>query len=75
MKSFENATNAAAVVTEADVLRVNAIDVEVEAETDEGVGRMERTRQIVTARTPVANSRTISVTTNREEDMGITVSN
>ena len=41
-------TNTEAVVTDADVLRVNATAVEVEAETVRGEGRMERTRPIVT---------------------------
>ena len=69
MKSFENATNAEAVVTVAVALRVNATAVEVEVETAVGVGRMERTRPIVTVRASVVNSRTISETTSREEDM------
>lgn len=38
MKSFANATNAEAVVTDAEVLRVNGTAVEVEVETVEGVG-------------------------------------
>ena len=75
MKSFANATNAEAVVTAAVVLRVNATAVEVEVETAEGVGRMERTRPIATVRATEANSRTISDTISREEDMSITVSN
>ena len=51
MKSFENATNAEAVVTVvADVvaLRVNATAAEEEAETADREGRNERTRPIVT---------------------------
>ena len=48
MKSFKNATNAEAVVTVVAVLRVNVTAVEVEVETAVGVGRMERTRPIVT---------------------------
>ena len=49
MKSFENATNAEAVVTAADALRVNVTADEVEVETVVGVGRIERTRPIATA--------------------------
>ena len=75
MKSFENATNAEAEVTVVVVLRVNVTAEEVEAETVVGVGRMERTRPIVTEGASVVNSRTISETTIREEDMNITVSN
>ena len=76
MKSFKNATNTDAVVTVAAVaLRVNIIIGEVEAETESGVGRMERTRPIEAESAFAVNSRTISVTTNREEDMNITVSN
>ena len=48
MKSFKNATNAEPDETVADVLRVNATAVEAEAETVVGVGRIERTRPIVT---------------------------
>lgn len=48
MKSFENATNAVAVVTVVAVLRVNATALEAEVETVVGVGRKERTRPIVT---------------------------
>ena len=48
MKSFKNATNAEPVATVEVVLRENATAVEVEAETAVGVGRMERTRPIVT---------------------------
>ena len=76
MKSFKNATNAEPVVTVvAVVLRVNATAVEAEVETAAGVGRMERTRPIVTVRASAVNSRTISDTTSREEDMSITISN
>ena len=46
---FQDRTNAEPVVTDANVLRVNATAVEVEAETVVGVGRIERTRPIVTA--------------------------
>ena len=48
MKSFKNATNAEPVVTVVAVLRVNATAEEAEVETVVGVGRMERTRPIVT---------------------------
>lgn len=48
MKSFENATNAEAVVTAVAVLRANATAAEVEEETVVGEGRMERTRPIET---------------------------
>ena len=75
MKSFANATNAEAAVTVAEALRVNVTAVEVEEETAVGVGRMERTRPIVTARASEVNYRTISATTSRKEDMSITVSN
>lgn len=77
MKSLENATNAEAKGTAAEVvaIRANATAVEVEVETATGVGRMERTRPIVTVRATIVNSRTISATTSSEEDMRITVSN
>ena len=48
MKSFANATNAEAVETVVVVLRANVTAVEEEVETAVGVGRMERTRPIVT---------------------------
>ena len=75
MKSFANATNAEAVATEVVALRANVTAVEVEVETAVGVGWMERTRPIATARASEVNSRTISVTISREEDMSITVRN
>ena len=76
MKSFKNATNAEAEGTAAEVvaLRVNVTAVEVEVKTAAGVGRMERTRPIVTVGATAVNSRTISATTSREEDMSITIS-
>ena len=48
MKSFKNATNAEPAATVAVVLRENDTAAEVEEETAVGVGRMERTRPIVT---------------------------
>ena len=74
MKSFKNATNAEPVVTVEVALRFNDTAVEAEEENVGGEGRMERTRPIVTAKTSEANSRTISDTTSREEDMSITIS-
>lgn len=75
MKSFENATNAEAEVTaEVVVLRLNVTAVEAKAVTAVGTRGAERTRPIETVRTSVANSRTISATAGREEDMSITIS-
>ena len=45
---FQDRTNAEPDETAAEVLRVNATAVEVEAETVRGEGRMGRTRPIVT---------------------------
>ena len=45
---FQDRTNAVPDETAAEVLRVNATSVEVEAETVRGEGRMGRTRPIVT---------------------------
>ena len=47
-KLLANPTHRPTVVTVVVVLRVNATAVEVEVETVVGVGRMERTRPIVT---------------------------